>query len=376
VYEGRGLANGASNSNVTFGDVTYNLVNATGTSDVIDFKFNNAGVALGANSTVTIDAITNTGNNVETMNFAFSDVVASSNVIVNDIAGNAGALKTLTVSSDSKVEFKAVNDLLALTTVDATGVKGGFTAIFGALAESAAATIKLGGAGINNVTVESKANIGGTAATTATLLTVDASAGTGTQKLNVTNSDVSVTATDVDFAAVATAKAAVVTALNAGNKVGANVLGGSGNDEITVKTVLSAVSTIKGGAGADKIVLTGVGTDVLVLSLGDAGASVAAGDNVTGFNAGAAASPATDALDFLDLRSFGFDTTLQNVGTLNASTGAFAANSAVGTYAVGSDLVVGIDANGDGKLNDGDLVVTLVGVAAADFTGVDVIWNS
>lgn len=375
VYEGRGLANGASNSNVAFGTVTYNLVNATGTSDVIDFKFNNAGVALGANSTVTIGDITNTGNNVETMNFAFSDVVASSKVIVNDIGGNAGALKTLTVSSDSKVEFKGVVDLTKLALVDATGVKNGFIAIFGDLADTAAATIKLGGAGANEVTVGS-ANNTGNAGVTVTTLTVDATAGTGAQKLNVANKDVAAAAAaDVDT------RAEVVALLNAGNKVGANVLGGSGNDEITVNTISTAISTIKGGAGADKIVLTGAGTDVLVLALGDAGSSVATGDTVTGFTAAAGEQ------DYLDLRSFGFDLNLQGVkaaaSALNGTAGEFYTNpadattaKAVATYEVGSDLVVAIDANGDGKLGDGDLVVTLVGVAQVDFDANDVIWNS
>lgn len=375
VFEGKGLANAVAGAGtVAFGTVTYNLANATGTTDVIDFKFNNAGVALGADKNVTIGALTNTGNNVETLNFAFSDVGASNKVTVANIEGNEAALKTLNVTSDSKVELQGVDDLTKLTTVDATGVKAGFTATFGDLADAAAATIKLGGSGANNVTVTSVANTAN-AGTTATLLTVDATAGSGAQKLTVNNKDVSV----ADAAATNTA-AKVVALLNAGNKVGANVLGGSGSDEITVKTDLTAISTIKAGVGADKIVLNADvtttndgGTDVIQLSLGDSGFSVATGDTISNFNAGAVA---TSGLDYLDLRSFGFDAPLQNVGALNASTGEFAANSAVGKYAVGSDLVVAIDANGDGKLNDGDLVVTLVGVDTADFDGNDIIWNS
>ena len=301
---------------------------------------------------------------METLNFTFSDVVASNVVTVDKISGNGGALKTLNVTSDSTVKFADVTALTALTTVDATGVKNGFVADFsGGLAAAAAATIKLGGAGANNVKAISETN---GAELTATLLTVDASAGTGAQKLEVTNKDASNAVAAV--AAVFADRAAVVTALNAGNKVGANVLGGSGNDEIKVTTVDGALSVIKGGAGADKISLGATGNEVIVLALGDSGATVATGDIITGF---------TDGKDFLDLRSFGFDNTLQQtVGTLDATTGVFT-GGAVATYVSGTnDLVVGIDANGDGKLNDGDLVVTLIGVAQGDFTEADIIWNS
>lgn len=373
-FEGAGAVNAVSNSALNFTAVTYNLANATGTADVIDFTFKNAGVALGANSTVAIGALTNTGNNTETLNFKFNDVVASNTVTVADIAGNLTALKTLTVASDSKVVFNGVADLLALTSVDTTGVKAGFTATFGALAQAGAATVKLGGAGVNDVTVTSDANLGATAATTATLLTVDASAGTGAQKITVTNNDLSVAAV-----ADTNTGAKVLALLAAGNKVGANVVGGAGADQITVNTAANAISLVKGGAGADTIVLDAVatsGADIVVLSLGDAGASVATGDTITNFNAGAGAG----SLDYIDLRGFGFDGALWNVNAkgataLNGSANEFAANAAVATYVLGTNLVVAIDANGDRKLGDGDLVLTLVGVNSADFDAADILFG-
>ncbi|SDM30253.1 hypothetical protein SAMN05428957_10494 [Oryzisolibacter propanilivorax] len=353
AFEGKGQDNAVSNSAVTFGGVKFNLANATGSSDVIDFTFNNGGIALGADSTVTIGALTNTGNNVETINLDFSDVVASNLVTVQDI--NVGSsLKTLTVSSDSKVTLQNVNDLTKLTSVDATEVKGAFTATFGALADAANATVKLGGSGANQLTVDKAQNLGGAAATSNTLLTVDASAGTGVQTVNVTNNDTNTTAPATNAALVA--------------KAGVAVTGGAGADVINVNTVADAVSTIRGGAGADKINLTGVGTDVLVYALGDTGSTAAGADVVTGF---------TTAQDKIDLRSFGFDSNLfTNIATTGTTTGATTdftvggVQYAVNAVSAAGSTTVYIDTNGDSRLGDGDLVIFLSGtaaVAAGDF---------
>lgn len=347
VFEGRGLDNAVSNAVVGFGAVNYNLANATGTSDVIDFKFNNGGVTLGANSTVAIGALNNTGNNVETINLAFSDVAATTTVTVADI--NVGtSLKTLNVASDSKVTLNNVNDLTKLTLVDATDVKGAFTAAFGALGDAAAATVKLGGSGVNNVTVNKAENLGATAATSNLLLTLDASAGTGNQSLTVANADINTTA-------VATSAALV-------GKAGALVLGGSGNDTITVNTVANAVSVIKAGAGADTINITGAGTDILSFAAGDS--TSANKDVVTGF---------TTAQDKINLLDFGFDAALHGVtvagAALDGSAGQFG-GLAVAAFSNGGNTTVYVDVNGDNKLDANDLVVQLTGTAAvvqADF---------
>lgn len=348
VFEGKGLDNAVSNAAVSFGAVTYNLANATGTSDVIDFKFNNAGVTLGANSTVAIGALTNTGNNVETINLAFSDLAATTTVTVADI--NVGtALKTLTAAADGKVTLNNVNDLTKLTLVDATGVKGAFTATFGELGDAAAATVKLAGSGVNNVTVDKAQNLGASAATTNTLLTVDASAGTGNQTLAVTNNDTNTTAAATSAALLA--------------KAGAVVLGGSGNDTITVNTVADAVSVIKGGAGADVIALTAAGgVDVLSFAAGDS--TAANKDLVTNFES------TTDKINLLD---FGFDAALHGVtvagGALNGTAAEFA-GKAVAAFTAGGNTTVYVDVNGDNKLDASDLVVQLTGTAgvvAADF---------
>lgn len=352
VFEGRGQANAVSNAAVAFGAVNYNLANATGTSDVIDFKFNNAGVTLGANSTVNIGALNNTGNNVETINLAFSDVAATTTVTVADI--NVGtSLKTLTVAADSKVTLNAVNDLTKLTLVDATGVKGAFTATFGALGDTAAATVKLAGSGVNNVTVNKAQDVSADATLSNKLLTVDASAGTGNQTLAVTNNDTNATV--------------VATSAELLAKAGAVVLGGSGNDTITVNTVGNAVSVIKGGAGADVITLGGAGTDILSFAAGDS--TSANKDVVTGFVNG--------GQDKINLIDFGFDVALRGVtvagAALDGSAGQFG-GFAVAAFTTGAGptavTTVYVDVNGDNKLDANDLVVQLTGTAgvnAGDF---------
>ncbi len=345
AFEGRGLANAVSNSAVNFGAVTYNLANANGTSDVIDFTFKNAGVALGANSNVNIGVLNNTGNNTETLNFTFNDVVATSTVTVADIAGNLTALKTLNVTSDSKVVLNGVADLTKLTTVDATGVKGGFTAVFAnTLAESAATTIKLGGAGVNNVQAGGVQDISATPATTKQLLTVDGSAGTGNQVITITgNADTSIALVgDVNSGAVATAKGSV------------SVLGGSGNDTITVTSTALSVNLIQGGAGSDTINLAAsAGVDVIRLAAGDA--TGAARDTVNNFVSGT---------DKFDLSAFGFDIALHGVtvggAALNGTATEFGGKAA---YVDNVANVLYVDVNGDNKFDAADLVVNVTGVA-------------
>lgn len=343
VFEGAGQANTVSNAIVNFGGVQYNLANATGASDVINFKFNNAGLTLGANSTVAIGALNNSGNNVETINLAFSDVTATTTVTVADINGNTTALKTLNVTSESKVTLNDVNDLTKLTLVDATGVDGAFTANFGALADAASAVVKLGGSGVNNVVVDKAENLGGAAATTTnTLLTVDASAGTGNQTLSVANNDTNTTPTLTNPALLA--------------KAGVSAVGGAGDDTITVASVAATVSLIKGGAGADIINIAGAGVDVLSFAIGDSTASNK--DLVTDFTTG------QDKINLLD---FGFDVALHGVAApgnaLNGTANEFA-NQAVAAFSVGGSTTVYVDVNGDNKLDANDLVVQLVGTAA------------
>lgn len=344
-FEADAVNNGA---NAAFGGVAYNLANATGATDVINVRFSNGGTAMAANSTVFITNLDNTGNNVETLNFNFADVGATNTVTVDDIDGGAGtALKTLNVTSDSKVVMNQVADLAKLTLVDASGVKAGFTAAFAALGDAAGATVKTGGSGVNNVTVSKAENLGATPATTNLTLTVDGTAGTGNQTFTVANADTNTTV---------------------GASAGAVVLGGTGADTISVNTVLNARSSIQAGAGTDNITLSGAGVDVLVLAMGDTGSSVATGDMVTGFG---------DANDLIDLRNFGFDVGLQTVaatGLLNGTANEFL-GSAVAVANNGGNAVVYIDTNSDNTLGAGDLVLTLVGVAAGNITGADIIWS-
>lgn len=349
VFEGKGLDNAASGKTVTFGDVIYNLANANGTTDVIDFKFNNAGVAMGANSILNIGTLTNTGNNVETINLAFSDVAATTNVTVTDI--NVGsALKTLTVAADSKVTLNSVNDLTKLTLVDATGVKGAFTAVFGNLGDVANATIKLGGSGVNDVQVGKAVDTGAAAAGSNKVLTVDASAGTGNQKITITgNLDTNNTVIVDNKASEYAAKASVV------------VIGGAGNDtiDLTAANTPGTTNWIKGGAGADTIKLTtpavAGAVDILVYAAGDS--TSAAKDQITGFFVGE---------DKIDLSSFGFDSALWTAANFNV---AGALNGTAGEF---NDLAVAVngstvyvDVNGDNKLDASDLVIEVAGISSA-----------
>lgn len=330
AFEGEGADNAIGASNVaTFGSVAYNLSNATGSSDVINVTYNNAGTVLGSNGAVNIGALNNTGNNVETLNFTFSDVGSDDTVTVADI--NVGsALRTLNVTSDSKVVFNLVADLTALTSVDVSGVKDAFTATFGLLANDANALVKTGGAGNNNVTV-GKGNGDGA---TNTILTVDGSAGTGSQTFTVNNTDADVSGTTASFA----------------------FIGGAGADALTLTSVLGSINNISGGAGIDNLNLAAsAGLDRLAFVLGDTGSTVATGDTVTGFAAG--------GVDQVDLRAFGFDSALRGVsltGALNGAANEFAGN-AVAVFNNGGNSTMYIDTNGDTKLGAGDMVINFVG---------------
>lgn len=355
AFEGEGGAAAIDGKDANFGNVKFNLANATGKSDVINFTFNNKGVAMAKDAVVNIGTLNNSGNNVETLNFTFSDLIASNTVTIADInAGAATALNTLNFTSDSKVVVNNVTDLKALTKVDATGVKAGFQATFGTgavdqLGAAADVSILLGGSGKNNVVAFNSESSAVTAATTHKTLTIDGSAGTGQQTLALTNNDVNNT-------------------LAAINGYSAVVRGGSGGDTITVTSVADAGVLVAAGAGVDTINLGGsVAMDLLQLSLGDTGASVASADTVNGFNA---------ALDKIDLRNFGFDVGLQGVtaagGALNGTANEFG-GLAVAAAVVGGNTQVYVDTNGDDRLSDGDLVVVLNGVAAG-FDNADVIW--
>lgn len=347
AFEGEGIVPAYVNGDnvATFGDIRFNLASATGATDVINFTYGNKGTELGTNGTVNIGQLVNSGNNVETLNFTFSDVGADDTVIVANIDGTATA--KLNVTSDSKVTLNNVNDLTKLTAVDATAVKGAFTAAFGAIGAAADASVLVGGTGNNNVTVTKAAD---SSATTNKVLTVDASAGSGSQTFNLTNNDNNTTAGNTSAGLV--------------------FVGGSGADAVSLTTVVDARSSVSGGAGIDNITLGGAGVNVLVLSLGDTGPSIATGDTVTGFNAA--------AKDLIDLRNFGFDVGLQAVTAAGAPLNGTAAEfggraAAVATSGGGATLY--IDANGDNKLGEGDLVVNLVGVAAANITTADILWS-
>lgn len=334
AFEGEGANNTIGAANVaTFGAVTYNLSSATGSSDVINVTYNNASAMLGSNGAVNIGALTNTGNNVETLSFTFSDVGSDDTVTVADI--NVGsALKTLNVTSDSKVVFNLVDDLTALTSVDVSGVKDAFTAKFGLLANDANALVKTGGAGNNNVTVD-KGNADGATNTT---LTVDGSAGTGSQTFTVNNTDADVSGTTASFA----------------------FIGGAGADALTLTSAVGSINNISGGAGIDNLNLTAsAGVDRLAFTLGDTGSTIATADTVTGFVSGGA--------DQIDLRAFGIDNALQGVrltGALNGSANEFGAGGlqrAVAVFNNGANSTMYIDTNGDAKLGSDDMVINFVG---------------
>lgn len=368
AYEGEGAANaiGAANT-ATFGAVNFNLANATGATDVINVTYSNAGVQLGANGTVAIAALTNTGNNVETMNLTFSDVAADDTVTVADIvvgaagAGVTSALRTLTVTSDSKVTLGSgganLVDLDDLTTFDASGVKGALIVTLGDLAENASATVKTGGAGNSTVVVNKSAlDAPGAAAAGAgnTTLTVDASAGTGSQTFTVNNKDADLLdATTANFV----------------------FTGGTGNDTLTLTSAAGSLNNIAGGKGADTINLTpSLGVDRLAFNLGDSLQGTAT-DVITGFK--------TAGADLIDLRTFGFDVALQGVtaGTvaaLNGTAGEFgvgAAQRAVAVFDNGASSTVYVDVNGDAKLDANDLVISFVGnTGGTVVVAADILW--
>lgn len=354
AFEGEGGAAAVDGKDANFGNVTFNLASATGKTDVINFTFGNAGVAMAKDAAINIGTLDNTGNNVETLNFTFSDLVSTNTVTIADInAGAAKALSTLNFTTDGKVVVNNVTDLDGLTKVDATAVKAGFVATFGTgvagdLGANADTSILLGGAGKNNVTVTGSESTAGTAATTHKTLTVNGSAGTGVQTLALTNNDV-----DTTMAAAFGYSGAV--------------FGGSGGDTITVTAVANAGVLVAGGAGIDTINLAGAGMKMLQLSLGDTGSTVASADTVNGF---------VDGQDFIDLRNFGFDTGLQTVtaagGALDGTANEFGGAAAAVAYVAGNAQVY-VDTNGDDRLSDGDLVIVLNGIAAG-ITTADVIW--
>ena len=351
AFEGEGAANaiGAANT-ATFGNVQFNLANATGSTDVINVTYNNAGSMLGTDGVVTIGTLTNSGNNVETMNLTFSDVGADDTVNVADIivgadgAGNS-ALRTITVTSDSRVNLGTGGATLAelddLTTFDATGVKGALNVTLGQLATNASATVKTGGAGNSTVVVDKANDAAAAGAAANTTLTVDASAGTGNQTFTVNNQDGDLlNATTANFVFV----------------------GGAGNDTLTLTSIAGSLNNISGGKGADIINLAAsAGVDRLAFNVGDS--QLTAMDVVTGFKAAGA--------DVIDLRSFGFDVALQGIigaaaalnGTANEF-GAGAAQRAVAAFSAGGNTTLYVDVNGDARLDANDLVVSLVGTAA------------
>ena len=350
AFEGVGAANAVAGATPTFGVTNFNLANATGTTDVINVTFSNAGVQVGAGGAVAIGTLTNTGNNVETLNFNFADVGADDTVTINAI--NVGtAARALNFTSDSKVTVTTALALTGLTKVDATAVKDAFTANVGLVGAAANVSVLTGGAGNNNVTVVKDVDAAAAGATGNTALTVDGSAGTGSQTFTLNN-------TDGDLATPTTA----------------NLIfkGGTGADTLVLTSIAGSLNTISGGAGIDNINLTAsAGADYLVLNLGDTGPTVATGDTVSGFLAAGA--------DKIDLRGFGFDIALQGVtaaaGALNGMAGEFGVGplqKAVAAYSVGGNTTLYIDTNGDAKLGAGDLVVNLIGTAAV--VAGDVLW--
>ncbi len=351
AFEGEGAANqiGAPEQ-ATFGNVRFALANATGSSDVINVTYGNAGSMLGANGVVNIGTLTGTNNNLETLNLTFSDVGADDTVNVADIivgANNAGnsALRTITVTSDSRVNLGTGGATLAelddLTMFDATGVKGALNVTLGELATNASATVKTGGAGNSTVIVNKADDTVAAGAAGNTTLTVDASAGTGNQVFTVNNQD-------ADLLNAATANFVFV--------------GGAGNDTLTLTSIANSLNNISGGKGADIINLAAsAGVDRLAFNVGDS--QLTAMDVVTGFKAAGA--------DVIDLRSFGFDVALQGIigaaaalnGTANEF-GAGLAQRAVAAFSAGGNTTLYVDVNGDARLDANDLVVSLVGTAA------------
>lgn len=345
AFEGEGAANAAAAATATFGTTQFNLSNATGATDVINVTFSNSGIQMGAGGAVNIGAMNNSGNNVETLNFNFADVGADDTVTVAGITDTG--LKSLNFTSDSKVTLTAALTMTGVTSVDASGVKDAFTANLGTQGAAANVSVLTGGSGNNNVTIIKAVDAAVAAGPGHTALTVNGSAGTGSQTFTVNNLDGDLTSpTTANFV----------------------FTGGSGADTLVLTSAAGSLNSISAGAGTDNITITAsLGADYLVLNLGDTGATVATGDTVTGFKAAGA--------DMIDLRSFGFDVALQTVqaaGTaLNGTAGEFG-TSAVAAYTVGGNTTVYIDTNGDAKLGAGDLVVNLIGTAAV--VGADIAW--
>lgn len=343
AFEGVGAANAVPAAAPAFGVTNFNLAGATGSTDVINVTFSNAGVQVGAGGAIAINTITNTGNNVETLNFNFSDVGADDTVTINDIIVGTAA-RALNFTSDSKVTVANAMAMTRLTSVDATGVKDAFTADIGAVGDAANVSVRTGGSGNNNVTVL-KGNADAAAANTT--LTVDGSAGSGSQTFTINNTDA-----DVDAASTPSL------VFN----------GGTGADTLVLTSAAGSINRISGGAGIDNITLTAsAGDDLLVLNLGDTGSTVATGDTVNGFLAG--------GTDLIDLRGFGFDVALQGVtaaaGALNGTAAEFG-GQAVAAFSAGGNTTLYVDTNGDNKLGAGDLVVNLIATAAV--VAADILW--
>lgn len=344
AFEGVGAANAVPAAAPAFGVTNFNLAGATGSTDVINVTFSNAGVQVGAGGAIAINTITNTGNNVETLNFNFSDVGADDTVTIAGIVVGTAA-RALNFTSDSKVTVTTPMAMTGLTSVDATGVKDAFTANIGIVGDAANVSVRTGGSGNNNVTVaKGNADAGPAVNTT---LTVDGSAGSGSQTFTINNTDA-----DVDGA---------LTPSLVFN-------GGTGADTLVLTSAGGSINRISGGAGIDNITLTAsAGVDHLVLNLGDTGSTVATGDTVNGFKAAGA--------DRIDLRGFGFDAALQGVtaavGALNGTAAEFG-GQAVAAFSAGGNTTLYVDTNGDNKLGAGDLVVNLIGTAAV--VGADILW--
>ncbi|MCL4769681.1 MAG: hypothetical protein KJZ76_04955, partial [Burkholderiaceae bacterium] len=342
AFEGVGAANAVPAAAPAFGVTNFNLAGATGSTDVINVTFSNAGVQVGAGGAIAINTITNTGNNVETLNFNFSDVGADDTVtIANIVVGTAA--RALNFTSDSKVTVTTPMAMTGLTSVDATGVKDAFTANIGAVGDAANVSVRTGGSGNNNVTVTKSVD----APPANTTLTVDGSAGSGSQTFTINNTDA-----DVDAA----------------NTPSLVFNGGTGADTLVLTSAGGSINRISGGAGIDNITLTAsAGVDHLVLNLGDTGSTVATGDTVNGFK--------TAGADRIDLRGFGFDVPLQGVtaavGALNGTAAEFGGR-AVAAFSAGGNTTLYVDTNGDNKLGAGDLVVNLIATGAV--VAGDILW--
>ncbi len=314
-------------------------------------------------------------------NGTFQNVVAAADVTAGfKSTGVAATAVAATVAVDGTVASQASSKVVL------DGVLGGSTLAFGATT-GAIATITVTG---STVAATAAANtLGITDDTVTTTLNLGLTSGT---TVNITDANNSITKVDLS---ASTGNVTVGTNLGGGITGVKTVVGGSGNDTFTVDmgTTVTGFS-VKTGAGNDTVNLqvTGTAGDALgTVELGAGKDTLATTAQITNIIAAGASATADELVanlvtvtdfktseDVLDLAT-GTALTAAELTTINGSASLLAATQAAAAvsngvagqvvFSYGGDAYV-FNEVGVAGVNNGDGLIKLVGVDAAQFTNV------